>query len=54
MLTQKDLDQVENIIDEKVGEKTKLLPTKDEFFGKMDEVMGELKSIREDIYPFNR
>lgn len=24
------------------------LPTKDEFFGKMDEVMGELKTIREE------
>ena len=25
------------------------LPTKDEFYGKMDEVMGELKAIREEI-----
>jgi hypothetical protein len=24
------------------------LPTKDEFYGKMDEVMGELKTIREE------
>jgi hypothetical protein len=24
------------------------LPTKDEFYGKMDEVMGELKAIREE------
>jgi hypothetical protein len=23
------------------------LPTKDEFYGKMDEVMGELKAVRE-------
>ena len=26
----------------------KFLPTKDEFYGKMDEVMGELKTIREE------
>jgi hypothetical protein len=41
-------------IDEAIEEKlvTKddigLLPTKDEFFTKMDEVMGELKTIREE------
>ena len=47
MLTQKDLDEVEEIVDDKVKERTSNLPTKDEFFGKMDEVMGELKAIRE-------
>lgn len=47
-LTQKDLDQVEEIVDRKLDDKIKLLPTKDEFFGKMDEVMGELKTIREE------
>jgi hypothetical protein len=25
------------------------LPTKDEFYGKMDEVMGELKTVREEV-----
>ena len=25
------------------------LPTKDEFYGKMDDVMGELKAIREEV-----
>jgi hypothetical protein len=25
------------------------LPTKDEFYGKMDEVMGELRAVREEI-----
>ena len=25
------------------------LPTKDEFYGKMDEVMGELKAMREEV-----
>ncbi|OGM21014.1 hypothetical protein A2863_01090 [Candidatus Woesebacteria bacterium RIFCSPHIGHO2_01_FULL_38_9b] len=48
MLTQKDLDEVEKIVDERIEDKTRNLPTKDEFFGKMDEVMGELKLIREE------
>ena len=45
---------IEVTIDEAIEEKlvTKddigLLPTKDEFFRKMDEVMGELKTIREE------
>jgi len=48
MLTQKDIDEIETIIDEKLDEKLKLLPSKDEFYEKMDEVMGELKAIREE------
>lgn len=48
MLTRKDLDQVEEIVDKKLDEKIKLLPSKDEFFEKMDEVVGELKTIREE------
>ena len=51
MLTQKDFDEIEKIIDQKLDEKFdqrfKHLPTKDEFYVKMDEVMGELKVIRE-------
>ena len=46
-LTQKDLNDIEQVVDERIDEKIKNLPTKDEFFNKMDEVMGELKSIRE-------
>ncbi len=46
-LTVKDLDEIEKIVDEKIEERTKNLPTKDEFFTKMDELMGELKTIRE-------
>lgn len=48
MLTQKDVNEIGRLIEEKLDEKTKLLPTKDEFFSKMDEVMGELKAIREE------
>jgi predicted nuclease with TOPRIM domain len=48
MLTQNDIKVIEEIVEEKIGEKTKLLPTKQEFFSKMDEVMGELKAIREE------
>lgn len=45
MLTQKDTDEIEKTIDQKLDQKIKLLPTKDEFFTKMDEVMGELQTI---------
>ena len=48
MLTAQDLDEIEKVVDEKIDENTRNLPTKDEFFGKMDEVMGELKAIREE------
>ncbi len=48
MLTQQDIDEIDKLITEKLDEKTKLLPTKNDFFSKMDEVMGELKAIREE------
>ena len=48
VLTQKDFDQIERVLDEKLDEKLKNLPTKNEFFSKMDEVMGELKTTREE------
>lgn len=48
MLTIKDLDEIEKIVEDKVKEVTSGLPTRDEFFKKMDEVVGELKIIREE------
>lgn len=52
MLTQKDFDQIEEIIDlkleEKLNEKLGDLPSKDDFYEKMDEVMGEIKAMREE------
>ena len=44
MLTNKDLNEVKKI----VHEETKFLPTKDEFYTKMDELIGEVKSMREE------
>lgn len=41
-------DLIEVAVDEKLDENLKYLPTKDEFYGKMDEVMGELQAIREE------
>ena len=35
-------------LDEKLDEKLKYLPTKDEFYETVDDVMGELKAIREE------
>lgn len=37
-------DRVREIVKEEVG----FLPTKDEFYTKMDEVMGELQAIRDE------
>ena len=48
MLTQKDLDEIEELIDRKLDEKIKFLPTKDEFYTKMDELMVEIKAVREE------
>jgi len=39
---------VEEIIDEKLTEKIKLLPTKEEFFGRMDKLSGEIKASRDE------
>ena len=47
-LTQTDFDEIEGLVRSTVKEEISHLPTKDEFFGKMDEVMGELKTIREE------
>jgi len=49
-------DLMEITFDEKIEEKElvtkddiKHLPTKDEFYQKMDEVVGELKAVREEL-----
>ena len=47
-LTQKDFDQIEELTHGVVKEEIKNLPTKKEFFSKMDEVVGELKTVREE------
>ena len=46
-LTQKDLDEIEKLIDQKLKLRLKHLPTKDEFYKAMDQIMGELKTMRE-------
>lgn len=48
MLTQQDLKEIGDIVDSKLEERLKYLPTKDEFAKRMDEVMGELQTIREE------
>lgn len=59
-LTNNDLKLIKNVmkvtvdeeldikLEEKLNEKIGKLPTKDEFFEKMDEIVGELKTIREE------
>jgi hypothetical protein len=56
VLTQKDLNAIRKLIgleideklEAKLEEKLKNFPTKADFFSRMDEVMGELKAIREE------
>ena len=54
-----DLDKIKQLIEVSLGEAVEStlvtkedishLPTKDEFYGKMDEVVGELKAVREEV-----
>lgn len=46
MLTFKDLNEIEKIIAENLENRLKNIPTKDEFFGSMDKLRGELQAIR--------
>ena len=54
-LTKKDLEAIRELIkitideelEEKLNEKLKYFPTKEDFFSKVDKIMGELQAIRE-------
>jgi len=45
MLTQTDVNEVGNIVEEKIEEKTKNLPTKDEFFTQTLKVLSKLDDL---------
>lgn len=47
-LTQGDFDEIEKIVEETIEERTRNLPTKDEFFEETDKLMKELKDMREE------
>jgi len=47
MLAQTDLDEIEKIVDEKISEKTRNLPTKDEFFEETLKVLKKLDNLQE-------
>ncbi len=49
MLTQRDIEEIERIVEEKIGEKIKLLPTKDQYFERMDELSGQMKKLQETL-----
>lgn len=49
MLTQNDIKEIERIVGEKIDEKTKFLPTKDQFFERMDSLSGQIKKIQESL-----
>ncbi|KKQ98568.1 MAG: hypothetical protein UT24_C0009G0068 [Candidatus Woesebacteria bacterium GW2011_GWB1_39_12] len=55
-LTDKDLNAIKDLmkitideeLEEKLNEKLKHFPSKEDFFSKMDEIMTELKTMREE------
>lgn len=47
MLTHHDIAEIERIIEEKIDEKVKRLPTKDQFFQRMDDLSGQIKKLQE-------
>lgn len=49
MLTVKDLDEIEKLVDKKFDEKLKYIPTTEVFLGWMQKIMGEFQAIRDSI-----
>lgn len=49
MLTQNDLDKIEVVVEKKVDEKTKNLPTKDEFYEQTLKVLKKLDNLEESM-----
>ena len=49
MLTTKDLNKIEAILDKKFGEKFGIFLTKDEFYAKVNELMSEIKLVRKEM-----
>lgn len=48
MLTQNDIHEIEEIVDTKLDAKIKNLPTKDDFFTRMDQLSGQIQAVREE------
>ncbi|MFZ2199964.1 MAG: hypothetical protein WAV40_04205 [Microgenomates group bacterium] len=46
VLNKVDYDEVDKRVQDVIDERTSNLPSKTEFFGKMDEVLGEVKGMR--------
>ena len=46
-------EKLEEKLDQKLDEKLKYLPTKDEFYERTDQIMTELKDMREEMTVFN-
>lgn len=49
MLTYKDLQEIGKLIDEKLKEAFKHLPTKEDFYTRMDALSKEIKDTREEF-----
>ena len=53
-LTKTDLDQIDELVKKIVGEKTRNLPSKNDFFEWMDKLMKELVDIRDEVAVISR
>ena len=49
MLTQSDIDEITRIVKDELDDKIKLLPTKDQYFERMDSLSGQIKTLQETI-----
>ncbi len=49
MLTQDDIGEIKKIVREELDDKIKLLPTKDQYFERMDNLSGQMKKIQETL-----
>jgi vacuolar-type H+-ATPase subunit E/Vma4 len=49
MLAQKDLTLIENLLDKKLDEKIKHLPSKDDFYTTTTKLFKEIKDQREEV-----
>lgn len=49
MLTQHDIEEIGRLIEEKSDERIRYIPTKEEFFSRMDKLSGEIKTMREEF-----
>lgn len=49
MLTQKDIEEIEQIVKKIVDDQTKFIPSKNDFFSRMDKLSKEIQDARDEL-----